>query len=69
MMHAHIYPYTPMHEYKNAKHGDAPPPTHAYYRREIRIQNRDAHTDSQTHIRTSPTYVQDLEYEVVEQLQ
>ncbi len=46
--------------------------THAYYMHDIRIQNRDAHTDSQTHKRTyvtSPTYVKSPECEAVEQLQ
>ena len=47
MMHAHIYPYTPMHGYKSAKHGDAPTLTmHIIYIHDIRIRNRDAHTDS-----------------------
>ena len=42
MMHAHIYPYTRMQ--------DTEMPhtlTHAYYMHDIRIQNRDARTDSQ----------------------
>ena len=51
MMHAHIYPYTRMQDMETHTL------THAYYIHDIRIQNRDEHTDSQTHICTSPTYV------------